>query len=100
MGVADMDLADRPGAAVMAIAETDVASRMSADTLRQKRHDGTPVFWPRFKAYGIVTRVASDGAWADMVWWQGPPNLNRPPDGCAQWRKRQPLKQINEWEHG
>ncbi len=73
---------------------------MTVDVLRCKRVDGTPVVWFKMRAYGIVTRVAADGSWADMVWWQGPPSLGAPPDGCPQWRKRQPLGCIGEWEHG
>lgn len=52
------------------------------------------------EAHGVVTRVARDGSWADMIWWQGPPRLGEPPDWVPQWRKRQPLGRLDEWEHG
>lgn len=71
---------------------------MTLTELRQKRQDGTPVMC--MGAYGVVTRVARDGAWADMVWWQGPPNLDGPPPGCPTWSKRSPLNRLAEWEHG
>ena len=73
---------------------------MTVDELRKKRADGTPVLWRSQKAYGIVTRVAADGSWADMIWWQGPPSLGSPPSGYLSWHKRQPLVRLAEWEHG
>jgi hypothetical protein len=73
---------------------------MRIDELRCKRIDGTPVLWRSMKTYGVVTRVARDGSWADMQWWKGPPCLGGPPVGYPTWRKRQPLKCLEVWEHG
>jgi hypothetical protein len=78
----------------------DSVMALTVDDLRQKRVDGTPVLWPGQHAYGIVMRVARDGSWADMRWWQGPPSLGAPPSGFPTWTKRQPLARLSEWRHG
>lgn len=71
---------------------------MTLERLRQKSADGTPVLWPGMRTYGIVTRVARDGSWADMVWWQGPARLGSPPPGYPCWSKRTALGQLDDWE--
>ena len=69
---------------------------LTANDLRRKARDGTPVLWPGM-AVGYVTRVARDGTWADMVWARTWPDLT---GGVRTWRKRQPLDRIGEWRHG
>lgn len=71
---------------------------LTVEDLRRKRKDGTPVAWNH--CYGIVLRVAKDGTWADMWWWQGTARLNGPAEGYPNWRKRSPLANIAEWRHG
>lgn len=71
---------------------------VTLEQLRRKRVDGTPLAWDAYSAYGWVTRVARNGAWADMIWAHCcPPTLNGPPDWATQWRKRQPLDRLADW---
>lgn len=74
---------------------------MTIEQLRHKVRDRTPVWWRAMGNTGWVTRVATSGDWADMVWCCGRyARLNGPPDHAYAWRKRQPLDRIGDWEHG
>ena len=68
---------------------------LTADDLRRKARDGTPVLWPGM-AVGRVIRVARDGTWADMEWGRSRLDF----DSGDAWRKRQPLTRLADWRHG
>jgi len=58
---------------------------VTLERLRQKRAEGSFVRW--WNATGYIVRIARDGSWADMLWFEGD----------ARWSKRQSLARLSDW---